>query len=332
MNEETTGEKTINSIEKLTIARQMLSEAKSMDDILHIRDIAEAARVYAQAARLGLENQNEAAEIKIRAERKAGEMLAQINTHLQGGDRRSKSTVDFDNVYRATLQEEKIPDATASRWQMIASLPEDEFEDHIHETKADGKELTTVGIIREVMNKKRSDMHEAKRTKPFPSGKYSVIYADPPWRYDNSGLNTSAENQYPTMSLEEICSLPIRELSESTTVLFLWATNPLLPEALKVIESWGFKYKTNIVWIKGTGAGIGWFEKSAHEILMIAVRENTPHPKERPISYFEEARTIHSKKPEMAYEIIESMYPGNKIELFARNARDGWTLWGNENV
>jgi len=185
---------------------------------------------------------------------------------------------------------------------------------------------------KEIAKEKREQMHEEKRNRPLPVGKYAVIYADPPWKYDNSGLETSADNKYPTMPIEDICALKVAELAEETTVLFLWATNPLLPEALKVVNSWGFKYKTNLVWVKGSSAGLGWFEKSAHEILIIAVRKKTPHPESRPVSYFEETRTTHSKKPVKAYEIIESMYPGNKIELFARNSRSGWDSWGNENV
>lgn len=177
----------------------------------------------------------------------------------------------------------------------------------------------------------RAQMHQEKRSRSLPDGKYQVIYADPPWQYDNSGFETSAENHYPTMPIEEICALPIKGMTEKTSILFLWATNPLLPEALKVINAWGFEYKTNLVWVKGTGQGIGWFTKSAHEILMIGVKEETPHPKNRPTSYIEENRTVHSRKPEGFYEIIESMYPeGKKIELFARNRRDGWDAWGNE--
>lgn len=184
---------------------------------------------------------------------------------------------------------------------------------------------------KELQKKKREKMHESKRQAELPKGKYSVIYADPPWEYRNSGFDESADNQYPTMPLDEICALPISDLADNTSILFLWATNPLLPDALKVIEAWGFEYMTNMAWIKDKGRGKGWFLKSKHELLLIAVKKNTPHPQERPDSCFEAERgTVHSKKPEMVYEIIESMYPGNKIELFARNSRIGWESWGNE--
>lgn len=227
------------------------------------------------------------------------------------------------------IRNTEIADSTTQLLELARLTPEKQVE--VAKSITDGA-VSISDAFKSINKERRERMHEEKRTRELPTGKYAVIYADPPWQYDNSGLKTSAESQYPTMPLEDICGLPIKELSSDTSVLFLWATNPLLPEALKVVDSWGFTYKTNLVWIKGSGAGIGWFEKSAHEILIIAVRENAPHPDERPVSYFEEARTVHSRKPEKAYRIIESMYPGNKLELFARNRREGWDIWGNENV
>jgi len=230
---------------------------------------------------------------------------------------------------KEAIRETEIANSTTQLLELARLAPEEQVE--VAKSITDGA-VSISDAFKSINKEKRERMHEEKRTRELPVGKYAVIYADPPWQYDNSGLKTSAENQYPTMPLEDICGLPIADLVSDTSVLFLWATNPLLPEALKVVESWGFTYKTNLVWIKGSGAGIGWFEKSAHEILIIAVRKNTPHPDERPVSYFEAQRTIHSQKPEIAYRIIESMYPGNKLELFARNSREGWDLWGNENV
>lgn len=115
------------------------------------------------------------------------------------------------------------------------------------------------------------------------------------------------------------------------TVLFLWATNPLLPDALRVMEAWGFSYKTNMAWIKDRGRGKGWFLKSRHELLLIGVRENTPHPKERPDSCFEADRgAVHSRKPAVVYDIIELMYDGAKLEMFCRIPHEGWAAHGNE--
>ena len=192
-------------------------------------------------------------------------------------------------------------------------------------------EMSIPEAKKEIKKVERLKMHEDKRMRSLPNGKYSVIYADPPWQYDNSGFNESADNQYPTMPIDEICDLPIEQLADNATVLFLWATNPLLIEALRVMREWGFEYKTNMAWIKDAGRGKGWFLKSKHELLLIGTRPGSPHPAYRPDSCFEADRgNVHSRKPNLAREIIEQMYSGKKIELFAREKYNDWEVWGNE--
>jgi len=226
------------------------------------------------------------------------------------------------------IRDTEIANSTTQLLELARLAPEKQVE--VAKSIADGA-VSIADAPKSINKEKRERMHEEKRTRELPTGKYAVIYADPPWQYDNSGFNESADNQYPTMPLDEICELPIGDLADETTVLFLWATNPLLPEALQVMASWGFEYKTNIAWIKDAGRGKGWYLKSKHELLLIGVKSETPHPIERPDSCFEADRgNVHSRKPEKAYEIIESMYPGNKVELFSRVERDGWDSWGNE--
>jgi len=167
----------------------------------------------------------------------------------------------------------------------------------------------------------------------IPVGKFAVILADPPWQYSNSGFNEAAESQYPTMSTDDICAMAgmVRDCSTPETVLFLWATNPLLEDAIRVLKAWGFTYKTNMCWIKDRGRGKGWFLKSRHELLLVGTRENTPHPQVRPDSCFEADRgPVHSRKPGIVYEIIESMFGGSKLEMFCRTPREGWEAHGNE--
>lgn len=164
-------------------------------------------------------------------------------------------------------------------------------------------------------------------------GTFDIIYADPPWRYEHSISNSrSIENHYPTMSLEEICSLSIP--SSENAVLFLWVTMPKLVEGLKVIEAWGFQYRTGMVWIKDK-IGMGYFMRGKHELLLISRKGDieVPEPENRPDSviFIEFPREEHSKKPDIFYEIIEKMYPRKRyIELFARRRRGGWISWGNE--
>jgi N6-adenosine-specific RNA methylase IME4 len=164
---------------------------------------------------------------------------------------------------------------------------------------------------------------------PPPAGKYRVIYADPPWPYDNSGFDQSAASHYPTMSTEDIYALPIGNLADEECVLFLWATSPLLPNALGALAAWGFEYKASRVWIKNRAPGIGWFVQTRHELLLIGVK-GQGHPSEKLDSVIEGPVTQHSRKPESVYADIEQCYGGPYIELFARRTRDGWNSWGNE--
>ncbi len=165
--------------------------------------------------------------------------------------------------------------------------------------------------------------------------RYPVIYADPPWRYENpsmGGTNRSIENHYPTMSLDEICALPVADLATEDAILYLWATAPKLAESMKVIEAWGFEYRTGMVWDK-MKIGMGYWTRNQHEHLLICRRGQFPPPKtgEQPPSVVQIPRGEHSAKPAGFYEIIEAAYPElPKIELFCRSPRDGWAVWGNQ--
>lgn len=165
--------------------------------------------------------------------------------------------------------------------------------------------------------------------------KFPVIYADPPWRYENppmGGGNRSIENHYPTMTLEDICALPVRDLATDDAILYLWATAPKLAECMKVIEAWGFDYRTNLVWDKEV-IGMGYHARNQHEILLVAKRGDIPPPQagKQPASVHREKRTEHSAKPAFYYEMIEAAYPQlPKIELFCRSPREGWAVWGNQ--
>lgn len=169
---------------------------------------------------------------------------------------------------------------------------------------------------------------------PLPEGTYSVIYADPPWRYEagTTTENRVIENQYPTMSLDEICMLNAWSISAPDSVLFLWATSPLLAQAMDVMKAWGFEYTTCAVWDKEV-LGMGYYFRQQHEILLFGKKGDIepPAPDTRVSSVIRSKRSEHSRKPEMVYEIIERMYPNHKrIELFARQKRDGWEAWGND--
>ena len=169
----------------------------------------------------------------------------------------------------------------------------------------------------------------------WPKGKYRVIYADPPWQYGDErsgGSYGGAVDHYPTMSMQELYDLPVHSIVEEDAVLFIWATAPLLEEALNLVRSWGFRYKTQFVWDK-VKHNMGHYNSVRHELLLIATKGScTPDN----VKLFDSVQTIertekHSEKPEEFRSIIETLYTyGNKIELFARKKIDGWEVFGNE--
>lgn len=174
----------------------------------------------------------------------------------------------------------------------------------------------------------------AKGNAPLAAAsKFPVIYADPPWRYDHAATaNRQIENHYPTMSLDEICAMPVQQITTDDAILYMWATAPKLAECMQVLTAWGFDYRTNFVWVKDK-IGMGYHARSQHEILLVAKRGNIPPPAvaDRVSSVVMAERGEHSAKPALFYELIESFYPTlPKIELFCRSPREGWAAWGNQ--
>jgi N6-adenosine-specific RNA methylase IME4 len=173
----------------------------------------------------------------------------------------------------------------------------------------------------------------------YSGPKFDLVLIDPPWKYGRDMLPKSrkTENHYGLMTIEEIGNLPIRNVVKNPSVLFLWATNPLLPEAIDIMGRWGFEYTTKIEWIKKQNekvqTGIGWNVRGASESLLIGKMGNYPLPdaKNRPNSVLEAPRTRHSEKPELSYLIIERMFPkAKRLEIFGRKSRKGWFVVGNQ--
>lgn len=164
-------------------------------------------------------------------------------------------------------------------------------------------------------------------------GIFPVIYADPPWQYEHPISDSRRiENQYPTMTIEDICNLPVKDITTDDAIIYLWATTPMLKKGFQVLDAWGFEYRTCMVWVKPS-IGPGQWVRNRHELLLIGVKGNIPTPKgeDKPDSVIEAPRQEHSKKPEIVYDIIEKMYPElEKVELFCRQPRQGWKAWGNQ--
>lgn len=170
------------------------------------------------------------------------------------------------------------------------------------------------------------------------SKKYTVIYADPPWSYRAGNVQGSAQNHYDTMSDEDLYALPINELAEKDSVLFLWATFPKLEEAFQLIKSWGFSYKTvAFVWVKqnktgkGLFFGLGWWTRSNAEICLLATKGKPKRKSAKVSQLIVTPIEQHSKKPDIVRDkILELVGDVPRLELFARQKTEGWDVWGNE--
>lgn len=173
----------------------------------------------------------------------------------------------------------------------------------------------------------------------FPKKTYDIIYADPPWSYRNKKSNGAANNHYPTMSLKDICELPVSKIASEDCVLFMWATYPALQEALKVIEAWGFTYKTiGFQWVKLNKSGEGYFfglgnwTRANSEACLIAVKGKPKRVNASISQLIVSPLERHSKKPAIVRQKIVDLMGGDlsKVELFARDCSQGWDSWGNE--
>lgn len=170
----------------------------------------------------------------------------------------------------------------------------------------------------------------------LPTAKYRVLYADPPWRYNDkadagSVQSGGAEQHYPSLSIAELCALPVATICEPHAVLFLWTTSPLLADTFSVIEAWGFTYKASFVWDKHAH-NMGHYNSVRHEFLLVCVRGScAPDVPKLFDSVQKSGRTEHSEKPGVFRIIIDTLYPhGRRVELFAREHVEGWEPWGNE--
>lgn len=172
--------------------------------------------------------------------------------------------------------------------------------------------------------------------------KYGTILIDPPWKFKNSTGKMAPEHKrlrrYSTMTFDEIASLPINQISEDKSHLYLWCPNAILPEALQIMKKWGFTYKTNIIWYKirkdggPDGRGVGFYFRNVTEILLFGVKGKlrTLNPARRQVNIISGRKREHSRKPDEMYSIIESCSPGPYIELFARTSVPNWMQVGDE--
>lgn len=241
---------------------------------------------------------------------------------------RMQTVYNLTYISRHVEETERIISPSISHSAVVAKMPRAEQTELL--LMAREKELTVAEFRREVSLSKRRRVIEGQARL---EGLYRVIYADPAWSYGDS-QNTSAETHYPTMTIPEICALPVAAHTMPNAVLFMWVTAPLLlqnPGPREVIEAWGFTPKTQRIWDK-VDHNVGHYVSVRHELLVIATRGSCLPDRVTPMldSVVTERKKGHSEKPESFRKDIERMYDGPYLELFGREKVDGWTVFGND--
>jgi N6-adenosine-specific RNA methylase IME4 len=336
----------------LRTARKALAEADSLPALAALADRAEVARVAARKAKLSEEACLDWEEFSLDAQREAGRMLAEMPKNPGGGDRRSDHRSHDATGGPAKLEDLGVSKTQSSRWQAVASLPDEDYEEYKDRARAKG-EITRAGAL-----KLAKQVHAAAvPPEPIivPAGLFSTIVADPPWRYGNTSTRAAAQNHYDTLTIEQLCgeeALPdgtklpedvVKPRTADRAHLYLWATAGHLPQAFKVMDAWGFTYKTYLVWVKPQ-MGMGNYFRVSTELVLFGVKGDMRTKDMGLMNWFEVGRGKHSSKPSQFYDLVEKASPGRYLELFARcDARNqlagtcqcskclrGWDVWGNQ--
>ena len=317
-------EKESTVLMRLSEMDKLLAVTEDPIDLKKGSDVIEAIRSLAKLSHMSLDIVNHAFSERVKWDRKRGQWISK-NIDPKGG-----RPITNPVAVSYTLADIETDDHESTFCQRLIAIQDQEIMNLIKICNGKKKEISKAGLLRWV-----SDGHiEPDMT--VPPGLFSVVYADPPWKYSNFNQQNAAAAKYTVLDIEDICLFGngLADVTFPQTVLFMWAVNPLLEEALEVLKRWGFKYKTNIVWDKGKSKGKSWWVKPQHELLLIGVRAKTPHPKIMPPSVIHAERPQeHSEKPEVFYEAIENMFPlGDKTHLvmFARTEREGWVCHGDE--
>lgn len=322
-------------------ARSALAEARSVDEVKDIRDKAEAMRAYARMAN-DTQLEADATELRFRAERRLGLMLTEQKRTVgmnKGAQGIGTSAVPQENR-TPTLADVGIDKKLSSRSQKVAGIGEQAFEamiEGVRDRIAEGSRVSLdIGGTDKKERRAERERDLAARQTALPNKRYGVIYADPEWRFEvysrETGMDRAADNHYPTSGTDEICARPVADIAADDCALFLWATVPMLPDALRVMAAWGFEYKSHCIWAKDR-IGTGYWFRNQHELLLVGTKGSVPAPAmgTQIESLVDAPIGKHSEKPAKFYELIEGYFPTlPKIELNARAARPGWDAWGYE--
>jgi N6-adenosine-specific RNA methylase IME4 len=330
----------------ITRAGTRLLDARSSAELLEAKKLAEAALHYAKVTRAANETHADCLRIITRAEMRManeidqGQANGEVATRNYPNDARSPGMATFEDI--------GVSSQRVSEWRQLRDAGEETVETAIDRALTEGRAPTKAEILsaakqfraeraeEKKLRREEREVELAAKQAALPQKRYGVIYADPEWRFEpysrETGMDRAADNHYPTSSLEEIKARDVSSITADDCVLFLWATVPMLVEALDVMAAWGFTYKSHFAWIKDR-IGTGYWSRNKHELLLIGTKGQIPAPAlgTQAPSAIDAPVGRHSEKPESFYEIIEHYFPNlPKIELNARRARASWDSWGLE--
>lgn len=311
----------MNALVPLDGAAHALALVETPEDAKDLYDKLEALSQYARRYRVDHDKQNDIAEAKLRTARKGGAMLSSLGGRTSG---------------KKPVLPEGMTWNQSSRWQALADLTDDEFEAHITDVREHDAELTLASALRVAKDRERhAEVVRLRAVDPEPVREvrtFATVVADPPWKYDNKATRAAAEDHYPTMTVEELCAIPVDDWTNDEAHLYLWTTNGFLRQAFDVLSAWGFDYKTTLVWVKPQ-LGIGNYFRSSTEYVLFGIKGGLRTLDSNQRNWFEAKRGRHSKKPGLFFDLVEKVSPGPFLEMFARERRlseASWDYWGNE--
>jgi N6-adenosine-specific RNA methylase IME4 len=333
----------MNMLAQYDVAMSALATAlqsTQVEIVLKSRDDLDHVKLHAKRVR-DRDLLRDAVKFQMMVERWLGVLLQRAE---EAGQLAGKGRPKTGGQKPATLDEIGVDRKLSMRARASAALSDDEFAEVISgmcARMASGKAIIVdpVDAARQGDKKDQRAVRErdlAAKQEALPNKRYGVIYADPEWRFEvysrDTGMDRAADNHYPTSITDAICARPVSDIAADDCALFLWATVPMLRDALRVLDAWGFAYKSHCIWKKDR-IGTGYWFRNQHELLLVGTKGQIPAPAmgtQFP-SVLDAPIGKHSEKPDAFYEMIETYFPSlPKIELNARRARDGWDRWGLE--
>ena len=306
-----------------------LANAETVEDVKEIRDQAEAIRQYIENAGISFDMQNRAAEIKLRAERKAGQMLSSLE--LKGGDRRSE-----ESLKRMQLSDLGISKDQSSRWQLLASIEAQAFEEFVASILSEPSELTTASALRFAKAQRASTRANSRSnrnaTKPLATAeggvfhgelqtaidsgqKYGCLYCMADWPSEESELESFADY---------LCGLDVGARGEERSHAHLWTPYDRLELAKRVLRAWGYDPEDILIWVNRI-RGEGKYWRRAHEFLVLGVRGECKFEAKNFHSWVEARKPRNGSKPVKVRELLEAVSPGPFIQVFEETTARGWS-------